>query len=205
MESTSRNDNAASAGEDSGEPSYAFRRSFSGPRHEFTLRPEAIEWRIGFGAGHLAYRDVCRVRMSFRTLKLATDRFVTEIWPISGPKLTLASTSWKSMVEQEPLDRPYAAFIVELHRRLALARSTASFEAGSPPWLYWPSVAIFLVTLLAIAALGVQAIRSGEIVGALFVAGFLALFVCRIGTQLRRNHPGTYRADAPPPWLIPRQ
>jgi hypothetical protein len=205
MEARLRNDNTAPADGEHGDPFYAFRRSLGGARREFTLRPDAIEWRAGFGAGRLLYADVRRVRLSFRTLKLATDRFITEIWPASGPKLTISSTSWKSLAEQESFDHANSAFIIELHRRLAQDGRTASFEAGSPAWLYWPSLAIFVATSLAIAALCVQAISSGQTVGALFVAAFLALFVWRIGTQLKRNRPGTYRADALPPLLMPRR
>jgi hypothetical protein len=205
MESRSRVDNPVPADGETGDPFYAFRRSLGGAQREFTLRRDAIEWRAGFGAGRLMYADVRRVRLSFRTLKLASDRFITEIWPASGPKLTISSTSWKSLAEQESFDKAYAAFIVELHRRLTQARSTASFEAGSPGWLYWPSLAIFLATSLAIAALGMQAIRSGETFGALFVTAFLALYVWRIGIQLKRNRPGTYRPDALPPLLVPHQ
>ena len=42
-------------------------------------------------------------------------RFVTEIWPADGPKLSIASTTWRSLVEQSAQDEAYGAFIRELH------------------------------------------------------------------------------------------
>ncbi len=72
-----------------------------------------------------------------------------------------------------------------------------------PAWLYWPGVAVFATTALGLAALTVVALRGGQIPGALFVAGFLALFLWRLGGHFRRNRPASYRPDALPPGVIP--
>jgi hypothetical protein len=187
------------------ESSYAYRPSFGSPRYEFTLRPDRLAWSAGGRRGDLGYGDIRRVRLSSRVMGLLTDRFVVEIWPTRGPKLTIRSTSWKSIAEQERLDAAYAAFVVELHRRLLAARTSASFEAGLPPVRYWPGAAIFVATSLSIGALAVQGLRNGQIAGTAFVAAFLALFIWRIGSQFGRNRPGFYRAEAPPSWLLPRR
>jgi len=204
MNSNSAEIPPSAGGAESGDPFYAYKRSPSGPRCEFALRSEAIEWRAGWGGGRIAYADVRRMRLSLTTVKLATDRFVAEIWPALGGKIVIASTSWKSMAEQEPLDQAYGAFIGELHRRLLAAGSTATFEAGLPRWRYWPGLAVFVATSLVIAALTVLALNSGENAGALFVAVFLVFYLWRFGTYFRRNRPRTYRVDAPPSWLMPR-
>jgi hypothetical protein len=131
-------------------------------------------------------------------------RFMTEIWAAGAPKLTIISTSWKSMMAQERLDEGYAAFITELHRRLAQAQTHARFEQGSNPLQYWPGLAVFAATSLVLAALTVRALQEQAIGGAIFIAGFLALFLWRGGHYLRRNRPRLYRADAPPPELQPK-
>jgi hypothetical protein len=184
---------------------YAYRRSFGSPRYKFTLRPDRLVWSTGLRTADIGYTDIRRVRLSSHVMGLLAERFILEIWPATGPKLTIRSTSWKSIAEQERLDGGYGAFVAELHRRLVAAGSAASFEAGVPPVRYWPGVVIFLVTSLAIGALAVQGLRHGQLAGTVFVAAFLALFIWRIGSHFARNRPGTYRPDAPPAWLLPRR
>jgi hypothetical protein len=43
------------------------------------------------------------------------------------------------------------------------------------------------------------------IAGALFVVAFLAVFLWQMGGFLRGNRPGTYRLDALPADVLPRQ
>ena len=194
------------AGSDASEGlSYAYRPSFGSPRYEFTLRPDHLAWSAGGRGGAVGYADIRRVRLSSRVMGLLADRFIVEIWPATGPKLTIRSTSWKSIVEQERLDAAYATFVAELHRKLVAASSIASFEAGEPALRYWPGATIFLAASIAIGALAVQGLRIGAIAGAAFVAAFLALFVWRFGSHFARNRPGSYRPDDLPPWLLPRR
>jgi hypothetical protein len=134
---------------------------------------------------------------------MQTRRFVTEIWPVEGPRLTIASTSWRSLVEQGAQDDAYGAFIRELHRRIAAAGAPAALEAGSPALLYWPGLAIFAVGGLGLAALTVRALMVEAYAGAAFVAAFLGLFLWQSGNYFWRNRPGTYRPDVLPKELVP--
>ena len=87
--------------------------------------------------------------MSFKPANMQTQRFLTEVWADGEPKLKISSSSWKSVFEQERLDKPYSAFVGELHRRLIRAAAPARFEQGSNPLLNtgwgwpcsWPSFA----------------------------------------------------------------
>jgi hypothetical protein len=186
-----------------GDPVYSYKPSLAGSPRQFRLRPDALEWRSGWRHGRIAYADIRRVRLSFAQVNLNTNRFLAEIWPASGAKIVIASTSWKSLAEQEPLDRDYRGFIAEMHRRIVAVDGAAAFETGSPRLRYWLGVAVLVATSVALAGLIVQALRGGETVGALFVAGFLALFLWRFGTYFSRNRPGIYRPDAPPERLMP--
>ena len=107
------------------------------------------------------------------------------------------------MVEQERLDRPYSTFIAELHRRLSQASAPVRFEQGSPPLLYWPGLAVFVAFGLGLAGLTVRALLENSLGGAAFIAAFLALFLWQSGNYFRRNWPGRYSPDAPPPALMP--
>jgi hypothetical protein len=195
-----RTDPAPAANEDR---SYSYRPSLLGGAWEFRLTDRGIDWSAGQRSGHVAWRDIRRVRMSFRPVSMQSQRYLTEIWATGAPKLEIVSSSWKSMVEQERLDAPYSAFIAELHRCLAQANSSAHFVQGSHPLLYWPGLVIFASVGLGLAALFVRTLQAKTLGGAAFVGFFLALFLWQGGNFFRRNRPGVYRADAPPPELMP--
>ena len=88
-----------------GDPAYLYPPSLMGAAWEFRLRPDALEWRMGRHHGRAPYAGVVRVRLSFRPQTMQARRFVTEVWPAGGPKLTIASTSWRGMLEQASAGR----------------------------------------------------------------------------------------------------
>jgi hypothetical protein len=182
---------------------YSYRPSLLGAAWEFALAGETLDYRAGRKSGRIALRQIRRVRLSFRPVTMQSKRFLTEIWAEGAPKLEICSSSWKSMVEQERLDRSYATFVTELHRRLAQAGVPARFEQGSSPLLYWPGLAVFAAVALGLAALAVLGLQAHAWGGAGFVAAFLLLFLWQAGNFFRRNRPGLYRPDALPPGLMP--
>src|SRR5674476_151084 len=90
---------------------YSYRPSLLGAAWQFKLADDGIDWVAGRRSGRIPFRDVRRVRMSFRPANLQSQRFLTEIWAAGAPKLEIVSSSWKSMFDQERLDKSYAAFI----------------------------------------------------------------------------------------------
>ena len=134
---------------------------------------------------------------------MQSHRFMTELWADDAPKLEILSSSWKSLVELERLDKSYAAFIAELHRRIALAAPPARFEQGKTPLLYWPGLLAFASVSLGLAWLIVRALQADAKGGAVFVGIFLVLFLWQGGNFFRRNRPGLYRPEAPPAELLP--
>ena len=188
----------------SAEFSYAYKSSLVGAPLEFQLAPDALEWRKGGIADRTPYGSVRRIRLSFRPMTMQNYRFVTEVWPESGPKLQIASTSWKSLVEHQRLDAEYRAFVSELSRRVGAAGGNTAFDTGSPAFLYWPGVLVFTGASFALAALAVRALQEQAWGGAAFIAAFFALFLYQAGNFFRRNRPGTYSPDAVPPLLLPK-
>ena len=182
---------------------YTYRASLLGSGWEFSLGPQGIDWTVGDRSGHAPYRGIRRIRMSFRPMSMQTHRFVTEIVAEGAPLLKLASTSWKSLVEQERLDRSYSDFVVELHRRAAAENEHLVCERGRSPLLYWPGLIAFMVMAFTLALLIVRAFQAHAPVAAVLIGIFLALFVWQAASFFRRNRPGTYRADAVPPELLP--
>ncbi len=183
---------------------YTYRPSFAGSPREFILTDSAIEWRAGRQSGRVALGQVRCVRMSYRPANTQSHRFITELWADGAPKLQIVSTSWKSMFDQERLDKPYSAFVAELHRRLTQAGATPGFIRGSNPLVYWAGGAVFATVTLGLVVLTGRALQSGSTGGALFIAAFVALFGWHGVNFLRRNQPGSYRADALPAMLLPK-
>lgn len=190
----------ATTGEDL---TYSYKSSVISAPFEFRLASDALHWGKGGARGQTPYRQIRRVRLGFRPMTMQNYRFVAEIWT-PGPKLIIASTSWKSMAEHERLDARYRAFVNELCRRIDAAGGKAQFETGSPVILYWLGVAVFVGASLAIAALMVRALQAQVWSGAAFIAAFFALFLWQAGTFFRRNRPGTFRPDAIPDSVLPR-
>jgi hypothetical protein len=186
-----------------GDLRYVYKPSLMGAAWELRLRPDALEWRTGRHHGRIPYDRITRIRLSFRPVTMQTRRFVTEIWWPGAPRLSIASTSWRSLLEQAAQDHDYGAFVRELNARVAAAGEAASFETGVPPFLYWPGVVVFVAVAAGLAVLTLRALALGAYSGAGLVAAFLALFVWQSGGYFKRNRPGRYRPDAPPKELVP--
>jgi hypothetical protein len=185
------------------DPTYAFKTSLMGAMAQFTLRPDTLDWQLGRRSGSIRYDRIAAVRLSYRPVTTQSHRFVAEIWSADNPKIQISSASWRSMFEQERMDAAYAAFIGELHRRLAAAGAPAQFSTGLPHATYWVGVVVFAAVMIATAILGVRALIAGQWSAAAIVGAFLAVFAYQIGNHFRRNRPGRYRADAIPPNIIP--
>ncbi len=187
-----------------GDLTYSYRPSLLGAPWEFTLTDHGMSWSAGSRSGRVRYRDVRRLRLSFKPVSMQTHRFLTEIWAEGAPKLQIVSSSWKSMVEQERRDGPYAAFVTELHARIARERGSVRYDQGASPFVYWPGLVLYTVVALALAAVFVRALEVHAIGGAAFIGAFVALFLWQGGNFFRRNRPGTYSPEALPDELMPR-
>ena len=183
---------------------YAYKPSLMGAPFEFRLTPTSLQWGKGRFTGQIAYDRIRRLRLSFRPVTMQSQRFLAEVWPAPGPKLQIASTSVRGLVEQERLDAAYRAFIVELHRRMAAAGARTAFEQGTPPIVYWPGLAVFFAAALGLTGLAVQSLLAAAWTGALIVGAFLVLLLWHMGPFFHRNRPGSYRPDALPEEVLPR-
>ncbi len=191
---------------ENGDLTYSYRPSLLGAPWVFTLTDRGMDWTAGSRSGRVRYRDVRRLRLSFKPASMQTHRFLTEIWAEGAPKLQIVSASWKSMVEQERRDGPYAAFVTGLHARVAREHGPVPvrYDQGTNPFLYWAGLALYIAMALALAAVFVRALQVHALGGAAFIGAFVALFLWQGGNFFRRNRPGTYRPDALPVELMPR-
>ena len=183
---------------------YAYKSSVLTAPFEFRLTFDVLDWGKGGARGRSLYRQIRRIRLGYRPLTMQNHRFVAEIWT-DGPKLTVASTSWKSMIEHERLDAQYRVFIAELCRRVGAAGGPTVFQTGSPAVIYWIGVVVFVGASLALAGLIVRALQVQAWGGAAFIAAFVGLFLWQAGTFFRRNRPGRFDPNAVPESVLPRR
>jgi hypothetical protein len=192
------------ADEPPGDPTYAFKASLVGSLWQFTLRPDALEWQVGRRSGRIRYDAIHAVRLSYRPVTMQSHRFIAEIWSPGNPKIQIVSVSWRSIMEQQRLDAAYAAFVVELHRRLGAAGSPARFSTGLPFATYWVGVVVFSAVLVATGGLLVRAMSFDQWAPMVVVAIFFLVFAYQLGTYFYRNRPGRYRPDAVPADVLPK-
>jgi hypothetical protein len=189
---------------DTAPAAYAYKSTLMGGGWSFSLADDALHWTYGATSGRVPYADIRRIRLAFRPVTMQNYRFLAEIWSEKSPKLPIASSSWKSLMEQERLDEPYSRFIVALHERIAKAGGRPRLEAGAVAFLYWPGLIVFVAIAVAVAALIVRALQQGEMAATLFLAGFFALLLWQLGGFFRRNLPRRYTLDAVPDDLLPK-
>ncbi|MGE0564179.1 MAG: hypothetical protein AB7O50_06650 [Pseudolabrys sp.] len=183
--------------------SYSYRPSVLGSAWQFRLTDDALFWDIGYKSGRVDYRDIERVRMSYRPATMQGHRFITELWPRGHPKLNISSASWKSLVEQERLDADYSGFLAELHRRVARSGAGTVFETGGHPARYWAGITMFAATALGLAAMTARAVQLAAWGGAALIGLFLLIFLWQAGNYFRRNRPGRYDPENLPAVLLP--
>jgi len=189
-----------------GEPvSYSYRPSLLGAPREFNLTSSGINWVAGTRSGSIPFDHIRRIRLSYRPTSMQSHRFITELWADRCPKLQIVSSSWKSMMEQERLDGAYSSFVRELHLRISRANGAAQFERGSNPLIFWLGILVFAGAGIGLAALIVRALQAGATTSAAIVGAFLVFYLWQAGNFFRRNRPGTYRPDALPADVMPRE
>jgi hypothetical protein len=182
---------------------YTYKASLIGAAHQFELTDNGLSWRIAGKTGMWPYSGISAIRLSYRPVSMQSRRFRADIDNADGGRIAILSTTWHTAALMAPQDRDYSAFVAQLHRRMAQAGSGATLTGGLGPRAYAAAVALLMLVAIAISGLFVRAIATGEFAGALFLAGFTALFAWQIGGFVRRNQPRAYTFDQLPEALLP--
>ena len=183
--------------------SYAYKASLIGSAHRFELTDDGLAWHVGGRSGLWRYADIAAIRLTYRPISMQPRRFRADIDHVDGARIAVLSTSWTTVTLMAPQDDDYRAFIAQLHRRLKQAGSTAMLVGGLKPGLYHAGMAMLAMVAVSMTGLFIRAIATGEWGGALFLAGFAALFGWQIGGFIRRNRPRRYTFDDLPEELVP--
>ncbi len=182
---------------------YVFKASLIGAAHQFELTDEGLNWRIAGKSGVWPFAAISSIRLSYRPVSMQSRRFRADIEAEGRGRVVLLSTNWQTAALMAPQDQEYRAFIVELHRRMAAAGSTARLTGGLKPRLYTAAMVLLGFVAVAMTGLFVRAVLIGEWAGVLFLVGFAALFTWQIGGFVRRNRPRAYAFDHLPARLLP--
>ena len=190
------------AAEASAGHAYGYKASLVGAAHLYELTAEGLSWRTGRKAGLWRYRDIAEVRLSYRPMGMQAKRFRADLRHADGSRMVILSTSKQTVALMQP-QAGYRGFVLELHRRLAAASSTASLLGGLRPGLYRAIVAALALVGVAMAALLLRALVTGEFAGAAFIAGFSGYAAWQLRGVLRRNRPRDYTFAEVPADLLP--
>jgi hypothetical protein len=188
-------------GEASDGKTYFYRASLMGPAYRFELTEEGIVWTIGRRSGLWPYGDVTSVRLSYRPMAMQRKRYSAELRNRAGKRLKMFSTTKQTAALMEP-QFGYPAFIATLHEKLAAAGSTATLSAGIKPLTFNVLMAAMALLGLAMAALLIRALVTGEFAGVVFIVLLSALFGWQGWDFLRRNRPRSYTFDDVPRELL---
>lgn len=184
-------------------PSYGFRPRVVGAEHIFRLTQDALEFEASNRQRRISYRDIARLRLSYRPANVTLRRFVAEIWPREGGKLSIASVSSQGPFNFEDRGAIYSSFVVELGRRIDAAQPGFRFEAGMPRWRWWPATVFAAATIAAIVYVALQALAMRDNSLAVVMLVFGALFIWQVGTMLLRNRPRMCEVRSIPPDILP--
>ena len=182
---------------------YAYKASLIGAAHRFELTEEGLSWHIAGKSGVWPYAGISAIRLSFRPVWMQPHRFRADIERAGQGRIAILSTSWRTAALMVPQDHDYRGFIMQLHARLKQAASEAALVGGLRPRSYAAAVVLLALVAIAMAALVIRAVVTGEWAGALFLLGFAALFGWQIGGFVARNRPRAYTFDDLPAALLP--
>jgi hypothetical protein len=182
---------------------YAYRASLIGAAHQFELSDHGLSWHLSGRSGAWPYATIAAIRLSYRPVWMQSRRFRADIENADGSRLAILSTSWQTAALMAPQGRDYSAFITQLHARMREAGSHAALSGGLGPRTYAAALALLSLVAIAMSGLLVRAVTTGEWPGALFLAGFAALFAWQVGGFIRRNRPQAYTFCQLPAELLP--
>ena len=190
--------------EPEGDPSYSYKAAMVGAPLELRLRRGGLEFRGGFVNGFIPYDRIRRIRLMYRPATMQGYRFTTEIWSAGSPKIRIISTSWAGLAMQLRQDKPYTAFVTELHNRLAAIGSKARFRYGMTNIAFAVGIVVVAATVFAFLMLIAKSVQDSDWRSSAVIAAIFAVIAWQLGSFFVRNRPGEYRPGAIPPQVLPQ-
>lgn len=171
---------------------------------EFSLQDESLAWEDAKGAkGHLAYADIVRTRLAFDPARIRQTRHVLDLYSKAGARIRLTSTTYAGMGQYKPRNRAFAAFVRDLHGRIATANPGLHCETGRGWAPYVAYLGIFVVCLAAMAW-GVAMMWGQDQRAAAGVLALMVAYFCWLGWDYGvRNRPAVFDPRDVPARALP--
>ena len=182
---------------------YGYRPRAVGAVCAFRLGEHSLDWNLGGTSGSTPYPMMTMVRIGYRPSNFGTRRFIAEIWSQKGPKLEIASASYRSLVALDDQGPAFTHFMRELHARIAASGGNCRFEAGFAPWRWWPMAAVGVATGALLIYVAFNTLVGGDMSAGLLIAGFMFLFAWQMWPLIARNRPQRYDPRHIPEQVIP--
>lgn len=99
----------------------------------YRLTDDALTWEDEGedGVKSLPYSGIKEVRLAYRPSRVQRNRYLAHIVPKSGKRIDISNSSFHGFGNFTEHNEEYAAFLRELHRRLAESGTDAVFHKGS--------------------------------------------------------------------------
>lgn len=187
-----------------GGPSYVFRENAFAKRRTYRLTADALTWEEDGGPlDGVFYDDIAEVQMTYAPTRFATNRYRTQIIFRQGGMVNLFNTDYAGIGDFPEKNAEYAAFVRELHKRLAAHGTNTVFRKGNSTVAYALNLALAIFIFAMIALAFVLLFNFGLMWIAVVKLIVVLVFVPVLIRYIRRVRPESYDPLALPPDAVP--
>jgi hypothetical protein len=177
--------------------------AFVGTR-TYRLTDEALTWEEdGKPLDGVFYDEIAEVRLAFAPTRVAPNRYRAQIVFRKGGMVELFNLEYVGFASFAAHDAGYAAFLTELHRRLAAHGKNVVYRRGNTLTGYILNVGLTIFIFVAIAFAVLFLINVGGPGIAIVKLVIILFFVPLLIRYIRRARPGTYDPLALPADVLP--
>jgi hypothetical protein len=177
--------------------------AFVNPRL-YRLTDDALIWEEeGEKLDGVFYDDIAEIRLAFAPTRFARNRYRAQIIFREGGMAELFNTDYQGIGNFPEQNEAYAAFLRELHRRVAAASHATVFRQGNSRLGYALNLLLTVFIFAMIALAFVLLTTIGLIWIAAIKLAIVIFFVPTLIRYIRRAKPGSYDPLALPADVLP--
>jgi len=170
----------------------------------YRLTENALTWEEeGAKLDGVFYDDIAEIRLAFAPTRLARNRYRAQIIFREGGMAELFNTDYQGIGNFPEQNEAYAAFLRELHRRVAAASHATVFRQGNSRLGYALNLALTVFIFAMIALAFVLLTTIGLVWIAAIKLAIVIFFIPVLIRYMRRAKPGTYDPLALPDDVLP--
>ena len=185
-------------------PTYAFPENAFAKRRTYRLTQDALTWEEeGATLDGVFYDAIAEVQMTYAPTRFTTNRYRTRIIFRQGGMVNLFNTDYAGIGDFPEKNEDYAAFVRELHKRLAERGTNTVFRKGNSTAAYVLNLALTVFIFAMIALAFVLLFNFGLMWVAVVKLMVVLTFVPVLIRYIRRVRPAEYDPLALPPDAVP--